>query len=516
MTSLTPAAALLFALGIGTVAATATQCTDRDLVSRPAGPSAAPERPAQQDPGGGGERIRLLVSGAMLGRLEPCGCASGQLGGLPRRVQHIGEQRDYDLLIEGGDLVEGATELDLLKGLTALQVLSATHPYDAVGVGPNDLALPPEQWAAFLTMVPAVASDLECELPDWPARPFVEKDVRGQLVRIASLTVALPAEPGEGNPAAELPFKIVPPLTAWQRAMADVADSTLRVLLYHGGDMPARDLVPQLEPKPDLVVCFDESHSEPPAQPETVAGVPLVFPGIRGRVMLELTLQRTATGPSLGYSPVPLPASKTLPGGGGDPDTKAMLLQHRQDVAADHVLEKLAEQHPTSNGARYVGSQTCAGCHPSASQVWQQTRHAHAWQTLVDAEQDPKRYGWPVTQYPDCVSCHVVGYGDVSGFVNPKKTPQLTDVGCERCHGAGSDHIGNPAANPLGIRGGTAPSMLCVQCHDFEQSPDFLYGDKWKLIEHGLEPHMVQARKARGIEPKNGDAKNGDPNDGKK
>ena len=32
--------------------------------------------------------------------LEPCGCASGQLGGLPRRVRQLKQDSDYDLLIE--------------------------------------------------------------------------------------------------------------------------------------------------------------------------------------------------------------------------------------------------------------------------------------------------------------------------------------------------------------------------------------------------------------------------------
>ena len=32
------------------------------------------------------DALRILISGSMLGRLEPCGCASGQLGGLARRI----------------------------------------------------------------------------------------------------------------------------------------------------------------------------------------------------------------------------------------------------------------------------------------------------------------------------------------------------------------------------------------------------------------------------------------------
>ncbi len=500
MTRLSPLPAVLFALGLGTVIATTTQCKE---APRDAGPvtngSRAPRNDAPQDPQGGaaplpaGDRVKILVSGSMQGRLEPCGCASGQLGGLPRRMQHIGEQRDYDLLLEGGNIVQGATELDMLKGFTALQVLMMPPGYDALGVGPNDLLLELDEWAAYLTMVPTVTSDLVSTMTEWPGLPFLEKTVREHTVRVASFTGALPER---GADAAKLPFALVPPVEAWQGAMAGAADSTLRILMHHGTDAAARELIPQLAPAPDLVVSFDQTHSEPAAQPETVAGVPLVFAGIRGRVLLELTLARTADGPSIGYTPVPLPASKTVAGGGGDPDVKTMLLQHREQVAADDILQKLAERRPTKSGNRYMGSQTCANCHPTAYAAWQKTKHAHAWQTLVDAEQDPKRYGWPVTEYPDCVSCHVVGYGEESGFIDAVKTPQLLDVGCERCHGPGSAHVMlGPEKNPLGIIGGALPSEMCAECHDFEQSPDFLYGDRWKLIEHGREPHMPPKKK---------------------
>jgi hypothetical protein len=71
-------------------------------------------------------------------------------------------------------------------------------------------------------------------------------------------------------------------------------------------------------------------------------------------------------------------------------------------------------------------------------------------------------------------------------------TPDLADVGCERCHGPGSAHATSTGQKPLGIIGGIAASVLCTQCHDFEQSPDFLYTDKWPLIKHGREPHQVK------------------------
>lgn len=462
------------------------QCGDRaTAATAPQEPTPAPRRAE----GPAGEQVRLLVSGNLEGHLEPCGCASGQLGGLPRRMQYIGEQHGTDLFLEGGNLLGGKTELDVQKAYTALNVLfQMQQPYDALGIGANDLALTGEaadEWNALLgSMAPAIASDLVSTRPDWPAKPFVEKVVRGTKVRIGSFARALPPVAAGKQPDTER----LEPAAAWQRALAGADDAALRVLLYHGPDASARTDVPGLRPAPDLVICFDDSYTEPAAHPEVVGTVPIVYPGTRGRVLLDLTLGRGESGPHLGYSLVPLPASKTLPGGGGDPDVRQALLQHRDQVAQSGLLARMARQLPTANGASYVGGKACALCHQTAAEAWAKSKHAHAWQALVDGENDPKRYGWPVTKYPDCVACHAVGYREQTGFVDAATTPTLANVDCERCHGAGSAHGEDPAAHRLGLIGGVQASVLCVQCHDFDQSPTFVYGDKWPLIQHGREP----------------------------
>lgn len=490
MTFSRPAALVSLWLLLG-VAPSLVQCTDENVgEAARTQPPATPAGAARAVPPPG-DPVRLLISGSMLGRLEPCGCASGQLGGLARRMQHIGERRSYDVLIEGGNLVDGTTELDLQKFYTAVQILTGMQfPYDALGVGPNDLALPLDEWSAFLAGARVVAADLASTRDDWPAQSFTERDVRGQMVRITGLTLSLP----EALQVADAPVHLLPPAEAWQNAMADADPSALRVLLLHATDTRAREIVPTLEPAPDLVVCCDEGHVEPAAHAERVGRSPMVFAGIRGRVLLEVSLSRTADGPQVACDLVPLAGSKTLPGGGGDPDVKQVLLAHREQVKQDQVLERMARQLPTPSGAAYIGSETCRACHPSSWDAFANSRHSHAWQTLVDAEADPKRYGWPVTHYPDCVSCHVVGYREQTGFVSATETPHLAGVGCERCHGPGGEHIQDPAKNRLGIHGGVAPSLLCVQCHDFEQSPDFVYGAKWPLIQHGREPNQVRPK----------------------
>jgi hypothetical protein len=398
----------------------------------------------------------------------------------------VRETRGADLLIEGGDLAGGNTRLDLEKAMTAVEVLFGMPTrYDVLGVGPRDLALPLEDWGGYLAAydAPVVAADLKAMETAFQPRPFVEKDVRGTKVRVVSLAMSLP----EGLRAAQPPkLGLLEPAMGWQRGLAGADDATLRILLVHGEPARTRALARELQPRPDLVIGCDDSVHEPPAKPELVGDVPVVFPGIRGRFLVDLHFGRTAGGAAIPqYEIVPLRGSETKPDAGQDAGVREAIRKHRLFVASEDLLEAMAEAVPAPGGLAYVGNERCGSCHQDDHLLWKHSKHGKAWQTLVDAENDPKRYGWPVTEYPDCVSCHVVGYGQKSGFVNSERTPQLADVGCERCHGPGSAHSDDPRVKMGKVGGGQPPSMVCTECHDFEQSPTFDYNQRWLQIEHG-------------------------------
>lgn len=65
---------------------------------------------------------------------------------------------------------------------------------------------------------------------------------------------------------------------------------------------------------------------------------------------------------------------------------------------------------PESNPV-YVGSEKCKKCHEGAYDVWKQSTHSHAYQTLVDAKEPSLRHF-----DPECIVCHTVGFGFQSGF----------------------------------------------------------------------------------------------------
>lgn len=434
-----------------------------------------------------GERIHVVVSGRMEGKLEPCGCASGQLGGLPRRITYLQEIHGADLLLEGGGFAAGGTVLDQEKAFTAVEVLFGMPVrYDALGLAKEDLQLPVDAFGEYVQAydAPLVASDLVAKGSKLVPKPFVEKTVRTAKVRIVSLCMELPEALAKAEPRT---LELLSPEAGYARGLEGSEASTLRVLLVHASADTAKALARRLEPRPDLVVGISDDVHEPPSSPSMVGDVPVVFPGTRGRFVVDLRFGRTEVGAAIPqYEAVPLRASETKPLAGQDPAVREVLRKHRLFVAEEKLREQLASKIPTANGLAYVGSARCAECHVQDHELWKNSKHGGAWATLERAEQDPSRYGWPVTKYPDCVSCHVVGYGEQSGFVSPETTPDLANVGCERCHGPGSAHSQDPTQR-MGKVGNGQASMVCTQCHDFEQSPTFDYVERWKRIEHGLQ-----------------------------
>ena len=147
----------------------------------------------------------------------------------------------------------------------------------------------------------------------------------------------------------------------------------------------------------------------------------------------------------------------------------------------------------------FAGSDSCAKCHVDAYEIWQESLHHHAMETLADDLRD----GAPATQDPNCVECHSVGFGFDSGYGSKKLADDLrwdtlngfAGVGCESCHGPGAQHVAS--ANVADIdRGG---EHTCLVCHDSENDPNFHFGRKWPNIEHNNEyPCPARPSKSNG------------------
>jgi hypothetical protein len=114
----------------------------------------------------------------------------------------------------------------------------------------------------------------------------------------------------------------------------------------------------------------------------------------------------------------------------------------------------------------YVGNEACGDCHGEALEVWKKTRHAGAWKTLTDRNQEYNL---------ECTGCHVTGW-DQPGGTNLAKLDGFVDVGCETCHGPGSIHAEKGGEEkPLAIVKRPKDDLCATQCHTKEHSDTFEY-----------------------------------------
>ena len=127
----------------------------------------------------------------------------------------------------------------------------------------------------------------------------------------------------------------------------------------------------------------------------------------------------------------------------------------------------LANQAPVppvpAGESAYAQGKNCISCHEKSQTVWLTTRHAHAWQTLVDANK---------TFDGECVACHVTGWQRPGG-VNLKNLEGMTNVQCEACHGPGGIHVDDGGED--GHTHGAVAEAVCKTCHNQFHSPKFDY-----------------------------------------
>lgn len=151
--------------------------------------------------------------------------------------------------------------------------------------------------------------------------------------------------------------------------------------------------------------------------------------------------------------------------------------------------------------AQYIGANKCKMCHISAKRgaqfkKWQDGPHAKAYTVLAspEAKAVATKLGIADAQKSEkCLKCHVTAH-DAAATAKAATLKIEEGVGCESCHGPGSEYKSMKVMKALaaGTQDAKAVSFLkggketCVKCHN-EESPTykpFNYEEKWKEIAH--------------------------------
>jgi hypothetical protein len=200
-------------------------------------------------------------------------------------------------------------------------------------------------------------------------------------------------------------------------------------------------------------------QGDPPAQPTTVDGSTFVTVGDHCRYVGRIELK---DGKWTNFKLIEL-------GPEHENDAQAALAYaaYLRRVSEENLLAEIPKH---DRNVKFVGSETCVSCHYEAGKAWKHSLHAAAYRTLEKTGNH---------RDPECVGCHVVGLDDKSGFISKQKTPNLAAVGCESCHGAGSNHLKSPYRKYR-----TLGERTCLPCHTTANSPHFDFKEYWAKIKH--------------------------------
>jgi hypothetical protein len=460
----------------------------------------------------------LLLSGQQHGYLQPCGCSHPQRGGLERRYNFLQtlRQRGWPVAaLDLGDVAQtsGPRELPNVQGLIkyrySMEALRQMG-YLAVGLGETEGALPLREaldnYALNNPKPPVVCANLTDHDVNFPGEVHdvvAETVPDGLKVGVVEVVGYTAAQTMKNDPQAK--FDSVGRVLSGHLKTLEKDKPDVRVLLYQGSPAESRRLAQAL-PVFDVILCQSEDD-EGPGQPEQIGRTCLVKGvGHKGKNVGVLGVFKSGNAGQpyeFRYHLVPLGEEYLTPAGAETGNPIAQLMErYTQELKSGGYLSKYGQgKHPLQFAAggsepTYVGSEKCKKCHEHAYEVWKNSGHAHAYQTLADVTHPSLR------QYDgECIVCHVTGFAYKGGYTDADATPKLKDVGCEACHGPGSEHAKHPndalwhtRMNPWKAQAGEteeqkairilATDKACQRCHDPDNDVHWNFEKKWPKIEH--------------------------------
>ncbi len=337
--------------------------------------------------------------------------------------------------------------------------------YDALGVGERELGFGVETFKALAakSKTPILSSNLidkKTGKPVFKTSTIVKKG--GLKIGIFALLgpkIDLPGNAGEL-------VTIDDPIATAQAMVAKLRkDVDVVVCLAHLGRVEGEDLAAQV---PGMDVVILAHHPGFVAQGRRVNNTVTVASGEQGQ-NVGLTLL-TMDGRKVADL-----SSETrilLPEVGERADVAA--LQKKFEDKLNEAQKKAQQTQAIQSSAapgqdQYLGSEACMSCHKQQYEHWGTTQHAHAFATLERVQKDST---------PECVQCHVVGFGRPSGYQNATTSGKLKNVGCENCHGYGTQH------DMFAKTGGAVAEAVCITCHTPANDPGWNYAAKLPRISH--------------------------------
>lgn len=170
------------------------------------------------------------------------------------------------------------------------------------------------------------------------------------------------------------------------------------------------------------------------------------------------------------------------------------------------VVGSGAAEDPKAPVFQYIGVDKCKLCHIKKStgapySQWKKTKHAKAFETLAtpEAKAIAEKLKIADPQKSDqCLRCHVTGFGAKPEEIAPS-LKQSEGVGCEVCHGPGSEYHKEDVhakSREAGLKAGMIipDEKTCLKCHN-KDSPSYKEFDFAKFSKEIAHPNPEKQKK---------------------
>src|ERR1051325_5387622 len=421
----------------------------------------------------GSPLLTIFFTGDTHGRLVPCGCFTGQYGGLTRLKTALPRGGSTNTIkVDGGDALAGPEDFNVIQYRYILQAYQ-NMGYDALNLGQREAQLSARQLRELKTASPVPL--LSANLLDKQSGNSIFDGYR--IIRRGGFNIALvgvldPRGLGESLGDGLTVDKMETTLSKLLPALREKAD--IFVLLAFTDETTLARLAQEFY-EFDLIIGGKVSQPSQKLGKENRSVI--VFVTNESRALGALRAQILGRGQLSVTEFQMLMLNDKIP---EHPDVLALAERYRGEIRKTRLqIDDLSEKQENlvpgvKAAAGYAGSDTCLGCHPTAARAGEKSGHAEAFDTLMQTKADAD---------PHCVACHTVGFGSTTGYRREYEGRKLANVGCESCHGPGSLHVKQrkseePATfafRPLGAGD-------CKKCHYGEFSRPFDWEHFWPKV----------------------------------
>lgn len=468
--------------------------------------------------------VAILLTGEQHGYVEPCGCSLHQLGGYSRRADLIRqiEERGWPVTaFDAGGLVNNPTRRQGKFKFDMMQKCLVDMHYAGVAMGVEEIQLSFDflsfhraEELPFLCANLVCLDDVKCPGAPLPGRIVTIGKTKIGVTAVFGPELEEKVRPGGQDPGG-FEIKILPPAEAIQKQLAEFeADHPdLLILIAHGRYDDTLKLAAGF-PQFDIVVATGGSEDPDPRTKTIGEKTLLIAPGQKGKHVPVVGFYPDNPQARLKYELVEMDENRFHE----TPRIADHMRYYQQDmlekenlVANESAIDDPRNVDPLSGAPvdseanRFVGVKVCAECHTAAYDIWKDTGHARATQTLKTGRGEADYISRIFD--PECVACHTTGW-DTKKFVRYKtgytgefSSEHLLGQQCENCHGPGGRHTelerqfakDKMETDELKAwrkfqRLSKKDSFdLCAKCHDGDNDPNFKtdsFDRYWNQIAH--------------------------------